>query len=55
MQVNIDGIPFVPPCASASQIGIAMTTHNRTAILKRAIEQHQKHLPTGMLVVVKVC
>ncbi|HCL5922632.1 TPA: glycosyltransferase family 2 protein [Citrobacter amalonaticus] len=52
MQVTIDGVPFVPACASASRIGIAITTHNRPDVLKRAIEQHQKHMPAGALVVV---
>ncbi|EPM7086512.1 glycosyltransferase family 2 protein [Enterobacter hormaechei subsp. xiangfangensis] len=52
MQVTIDGVPFVPACASASRIGIAITTHNRPEVLKRAIEQHTKHLPVGALVVV---
>lgn len=52
MQVTIDGVPFVPACASASRIGIAITTHNRPDVLKRAIEQHTKHLPVGALVVV---
>ncbi|WP_313084001.1 glycosyltransferase family 2 protein [Atlantibacter sp.] len=52
MQVTIDGVPFVPACASASRIGVAITTHNRADVLKRAIEQHQKHLPAGALVVV---
>ncbi|CZV42617.1 glycosyltransferase family 2 protein [Enterobacter hormaechei] len=52
MQVTIDGVPFVPACASASRIGIAITTHNRPDVLTRAIEQHIKHLPAGSLVVV---
>lgn len=52
MQVTIDGVPFVPACASASLIGIAITTHNRPDVLTRAIEQHIKHLPAGSLVVV---
>ena len=52
MQVTIDGVPFVPACASASRIGIAITTHNRSDVLKRTIEQHMKHLPAGALVVV---
>jgi hypothetical protein len=52
MQVTIDGVPYVPACASASRIGIAITTHNRPDVLKRAIEQHMKHLPAGALVVV---
>lgn len=52
MQVTIDGVPYLPACASASRIGIAITTHNRADVLKRAIDQHQKHLPAGALVVV---
>lgn len=52
MQVTIDGVPFVPACASASRIGIAITTHNRPDVLNRSIEQHIKHLPAGALVVV---
>ncbi|GFQ14939.1 hypothetical protein NIHE141904_12490 [Enterobacter hormaechei] len=52
MQVTIDGVPFVPACASASRIGIAITTHNRPDVLNSAIEQHMKHLPSGALVVV---
>ncbi|WP_425249265.1 glycosyltransferase family 2 protein, partial [Enterobacter hormaechei] len=52
MQVTIDGVPFVPACATASRIGLAITTHNRPDVLKRAIEQHTKHLPIGALVVV---
>ena len=52
MQVTIDGVPYLPACASASRIGIAITTHNRADVLKRAIEQHQKHLPAGALLVV---
>lgn len=52
MQVTIDGVPFVPACASASRIGIAITTHNRPDVLTRAIEQHIKYLPAGALLVV---
>lgn len=52
MQVTIDGIQYVPVSISRSTIGIAITTHNRPEILKRAIEQHMKHLPSGALVVV---
>ena len=51
MQVTIDGVSFVPACASASRIGIAIATHNRADILKLAIEQHTKHLPIGARVV----
>ncbi|EBZ5718305.1 glycosyltransferase family 2 protein [Salmonella enterica subsp. enterica serovar Oranienburg] len=52
MQVTIDGVPFVPACASASRSGIAITTHNRADALKRALEHHMKHLPAGAIVVV---
>lgn len=52
MEVLIGGVRFVPECASSSRIGIAITTHNRPEVLKRAIEQHMKHLPSGALVVV---
>lgn len=52
MEVLISGVRFVPECASSSRIGIAITTHNRPEVLKRAIEQHMKHLPSGALVVV---
>lgn len=52
MDVFINGIRFVPESANSSRIGIAITTHNRHEVLKRAIEQHMKHLPSGALVVV---
>lgn len=52
MQVTIDGVPYAPVNNSNSAIGIAITTHNRPDVLKRAIEQHMKHLPSGALVVV---
>ncbi|NTZ33116.1 glycosyltransferase family 2 protein [Citrobacter freundii] len=52
MQVTIDGVPYAPVNNSHSAVGIAITTHNRPDVLKRAIEQHMKHLPSGALVVV---
>ncbi|HDC4490766.1 TPA: glycosyltransferase family 2 protein, partial [Enterobacter asburiae] len=52
MEVLIGGVRFVPEFANSSRIGIAITTHNRPEVLKRAIEQHMKHLPSGALVVV---
>ncbi|HBM7656378.1 glycosyltransferase family 2 protein [Enterobacter cloacae] len=52
MQVTIDGVPYAPVNNSRSAIGIAITTHNRPEVIKRAIEQHMKHLPSGALVVV---
>lgn len=53
MQVIIDGVPYEPANQQAfSRIGIAISTHQRPEILRRAIEQHIKHLPTGALVVI---
>ncbi len=52
MQVIIDGVPYVPASVISSRIGIAISTHQRTEALKRALEQHMKHLPAGALVVV---
>ncbi|EPC9283128.1 mycofactocin system glycosyltransferase [Citrobacter freundii] len=52
MQVTIDGIQYAPVSISRPAIGIAITTHNRPEVLKRAIEHHMKHLPSGALVVV---
>ncbi|WP_194205801.1 glycosyltransferase family 2 protein [Superficieibacter sp. 1612_C1] len=52
MQVTIDGVPYVPACASSTRIGIAITTHNRAAVLSRALDKHLRYLPAGALVVV---
>ncbi|HDC4567343.1 glycosyltransferase family 2 protein [Enterobacter cloacae] len=52
MEVLINGVNYVPERNAGSSIGIAITTHNRPEVLKRAIEQHMKHLPSGSLVVV---
>lgn len=52
MNVEIDGVKYVPENMASSRIGIAITTHNRPDVLKRAIEQHMKHLPSGALMVV---
>lgn len=52
MKVIIDGVEFLPTNDNHSLIGIAITTYNRPEVLKRAIEQHIKHLPSGALVVV---
>lgn len=52
MNVEIDGVKYVPENMASSRIGIAITTHNRPDVLKRAIEQHMKNLPSGALVVV---
>ncbi|MGV8925022.1 MAG: glycosyltransferase family 2 protein [Ewingella sp.] len=47
MQVTIDGVPYAPACNSGSRIGIAITTHNRPAVLAKTVEQHLKYLPSG--------
>ena len=52
MQVTINGVSYAPACAISSRIGIAISTHQRSEVLKRALEQHLKHLPAGALVVV---
>lgn len=52
MRVVINDVSYVPATHSGSRIGIAITTYNRPDVLKRALEQHIKHLPAGALVVV---
>lgn len=52
MRVTIYGVPYAPACTISSRIGIAITTHQRADVLKRALEQHMKHPPAGALVVV---
>ncbi|SUX60574.1 mycofactocin system glycosyltransferase [Citrobacter amalonaticus] len=52
MNVEIDGVKYVPEDKVSSRIGIAITTHNRPDVLKRAIEQHMKHLQSNAFVVV---
>lgn len=52
MEVLINGVRFISEGDNKVRIGIAITTHNRHEVLKRAIEQHMKHLPSGALVVV---
>ncbi|MBP2197212.1 glycosyltransferase family 2 protein [Pantoea cypripedii] len=52
MDVVIDGVRYAPVSKRASNIGIAITTHNRHEVLSRALEHHLKYLPAGTLVVV---
>lgn len=52
MNVVIDGIQYAPVSNSTSNIGIAVTTHNRHAVLSRSLEHQLKHLPSGALMVV---
>lgn len=50
MQVTIDGVHYVPASSASSRIGIAISTHNRSDVLKRALSQHMQFLPAGALV-----
>lgn len=52
MEVTIAGVQYVPARSSSARIGIAISTHNRAKVLKSTLEQHQKHLPAGALVVI---
>lgn len=52
MNVEIDGVRYAPTSSLSSNIGIAITTHNRHDVLSRAIEHQMKFLPAGALVVV---
>ncbi|MEY6763693.1 glycosyltransferase family 2 protein [Kluyvera ascorbata] len=52
MQVTIDGVQYTPASSNTSRIGIAISTHNRADVLKRALSQHMQYLPAGALVVV---
>lgn len=52
MDVLIEGVRYVPSTSNTALIGIAITTHNRSDVLCRALEQHHKYLPPGALVVV---
>lgn len=52
MQLTTDGVPYAPVRAAPARIGIAISTHNRAKVLEKTLEQHFKHLPAGVLVVV---
>ncbi|KAA5961023.1 MULTISPECIES: glycosyltransferase family 2 protein [Pantoea] len=52
MNVVIDGVKYAPANNPTSNIGIAISTHNRHEVLSRALEHHLKYLPYGALVVV---
>ncbi|MBC3945817.1 glycosyltransferase family 2 protein [Erwinia persicina] len=52
MDVMIDGVRYAPVTERASNIGIAISTHNRHDVLSRALDHHLKFLPAGALVVV---
>jgi len=52
MDVVIDGVQYAPVSNRASNVGIAISTHNRHDVLARALEHHLKFQPAGALVVV---
>ncbi|WIL43101.1 glycosyltransferase family 2 protein [Pantoea agglomerans] len=52
MEVMIDGVRYTPVTERVSNIGIAISTHNRHDILSRSLEHQLKFLPAGALVVV---
>ncbi|QWR81950.1 glycosyltransferase family 2 protein [Cronobacter sakazakii] len=52
MEVVIDGVSYSPVSKQASNIGIAITTHNRHDVLSRALEHQLNYLPAGALVAV---
>ena len=52
MEVAINGVFYAPMVQQRSDIGIAITTHNRPAVIDKALKQHLKFLPAGALVVV---
>lgn len=52
MEVIIDGMRYAPSCGFSGRIGLAISTHNRHEVLKRALGNHLKHLPANALVVV---
>ena len=52
MEVIIDGIRHCPVTDLQTNIDIAITTHNRPAVLAKTIEQHLTHLPAGAKLIV---
>lgn len=52
MEVIIDGIRHCPVTDLQTNIGIAITTHNRPAVLAKTIEQHLTHLTAGAKLIV---
>ncbi|MFT4162481.1 glycosyltransferase [Shinella sp.] len=52
MQVLIDGVPYVSADRQCGRIGIAVTAHNRPAMLKQALDHHRRYLPDGAVFVV---
>ncbi|MFS7249339.1 glycosyltransferase family 2 protein [Rahnella rivi] len=52
MEVIIEGTRYCPAGDRHTSIGIAITTHNRPAVLAKTIEQHLKHFPAGAKLIV---
>ncbi len=52
MDVVINGVRFLPNVRQSSNIGIAITTHNRPDTLAKALEHHLNYRPPGAKIVV---
>lgn len=52
MDVVIDGVAYAPVAKSVSQVGVAITTHDRPDVFAQALEHQIEHLPTGAILVV---
>lgn len=50
MRVTIDGVQYAP--ISEGKIGVGITAHNRTELLKKALEHLELRMPPGAIVVV---
>ncbi|EPK6614856.1 hypothetical protein [Enterobacter cloacae] len=53
MLVSIEGVIYTPIRGAEHKIGISISTHNRSEIVKIAMELHIKFLPHGAMLVVK--
>lgn len=50
MDVVINGVAYAPAPQRWANIGIAITTHNRQAVLDTALEHQFRYFPYGALV-----
>ncbi|GMA26182.1 hypothetical protein GCM10025864_39410 [Luteimicrobium album] len=51
-EVVIDGVTYVPVTGSGSRIGVAITAHNRPALLPKALDAWMEHSPDDLVIVV---
>lgn len=53
-EITLNGIEYVlkSKVNQSSKIGIAITTHNRWDLIKKAADHHKKHLPAGSVLIV---